>query len=81
MWLMIVTLEGARRHFTLPIPLVILWPILLPAMLLAALVALVRAPRLAWPFVRFGGSCVFHLSGMEARVRNRDGEGVRVRFI
>jgi hypothetical protein len=81
MWLMIVTFEGMRSRFTVPIPLVIFWPILLPAALLAALIALVRVPRLAWPCLRFGCACVFRLGGTEARVRNRAGEGVRVRFV
>jgi hypothetical protein len=81
MWLLMLTLEGKGRRFSLPIPLLLFWPLVLPAGLLAIAIALARTPRLAWVVMRFVLACLFRLGGMEVRLKSRNGERVLVRFI
>jgi len=82
MWLLCVRIHPrGMRHFTLPLPIVILWPFLVVIGLLAAIVALPFAAMRTWQLCRQVVSALFHLGGLSVRVESRDGTEILVQFI
>lgn len=76
---------GRKRGFPLPLPLFLLWPLLLVGWLLLEgarlLVPRGAAAALSLDAARLGFLTLFHLSGLSVDVQTSDGVNVRFRLI
>ena len=82
MWLLCIGIRPrGMRSFTLPLPIVLLWPFLLVIGLLAAIIALPFAALRTWQLCRQVLGALLHLGGLSVRVESPDGTQILVRFI
>jgi hypothetical protein len=82
MWLLCVRIRPPGiRSFTVPLPIIFLWPLLFLLGMLAAIVALPFAAVRTWQLCRQLVSALWHIGGLSVRIESRDGTEVLVRFI
>ncbi len=80
MWLALIKLRHDRFHMALPVPMLVVWMLVLFAALLAWMVPWrawrrrVIAPGLVW-------HCMRHCAGTQIQVISRDGTEVEVHLI